>query len=115
MRRYSKYNAKRTKVLGHTFDSKAEANRFLYLKALEQKGEILDLELQPRFPLLDSYVNGEGKRIRPISYVADFRYKDAESGEVVIEDVKGRETDVYRLKKKLFENKYNPLTIREVR
>lgn len=115
MRRRNKYNARKTKVLGHTFDSKAEANRYLYLLALEQKGAIIGLELQPRFPLQEGYVNGNGKKIRPIAYVADFFYTDAETGEMVVEDVKGRETDVYRLKKKLFEKKYKPLTIREIR
>ena len=41
-------------------------------------------------------------------------YYDCESGEEVIEDVKGIKTAVYKLKKKLFEYKYKEYTIREI-
>ena len=44
--------------------------------------------------------------MRKIEYVADFRYLDYERGGLVVEDVKGMKTDVYRLKRKLFLAKY---------
>lgn len=100
----SKYNAKKTVVGGITFDSMKEARRYKELKLLEKAGEISHLQLQPKFRLLDGF-KYNGETIRPINYFADFNYIDAEGNEVV-EDVKGKKTDVYNIKKKLFLNKY---------
>ncbi len=101
----SKYNAQRTNVDGITFDSKKEAVRYIELKLLEKAGKIKQLKLQPDFKLLDSF-EYENKKIRGISYVADFQYIDMESGIEVVEDVKGVKTQVYNIKKKLFLNMY---------
>ncbi|MGO3751192.1 MAG: DUF1064 domain-containing protein [Peptoniphilaceae bacterium] len=110
---YSKYKAKKTKVDGITFDSRKEANRYKELKLLERAGVIKSLELQPKFLLQEEYIK-DGKTIKEITYKADFMYYDGEKNKVVIEDVKGFKTDVYRLKKKLFEYKYKNLKIMEV-
>lgn len=91
--RQGKYNAHRTEVDGVVFDSKAEANRYLELKLLLQAGEITDLVLHPRFELAV-----KGQKI--CSYIADFQYKD-QHGQTITEDVKGKRTAVYQLKKKL--------------
>lgn len=90
----SKYHAKKTKIDGITFASKKEAERYLELKLLEQNKKIQDLQLQVKFPLFpkDDY----GPEIR---YVADFVYY--EDGHMVVEDVKGFKTDVYKLKKRI--------------
>ena len=71
-------------------------------------GIIRDLERQKAFVLQDGYVNNWGEKIRPIQYVADFVYFDNENGRWTVEDVKSpaTRTDVYRIKKKLFEAKY---------
>jgi hypothetical protein len=92
----SKYNAKRVVIDGMTFASKREGNRYAELKLLQRIGEIVELECQPRYPLT---LNG----VKLATYVADFRYRDVASGEIVVEDVKSKPTitDVYRLKKKL--------------
>ena len=91
----SKYGAKPTIVDGVRFASQAEARRYGHLKMLERAGTICDLELQPRFPLL---VNA----IKVCTYVADFRYRFAGVvGVPVVEDVKGVQTPIYRLKKKM--------------
>jgi hypothetical protein len=89
----SKYNAIKTEVDGFVFDSKAESRRYSELVILEKSGEIKSLCLQPVFHLI---VNNQkcGK------YIADFKYVTAK-GSIVIEDVKGVKTSVYRLKKKL--------------
>ena len=108
----SKYRAKKEVVDGIKFDSKREAKRFTELKRLEGEGKISDLELQPRFELQPSYKKN-GKTIRAITYKADFRYKD-ECGNEVIEDAKGMKTEVYKIKKKLFEYIYKDKEIREV-
>ena len=97
--RKHKYRAIRTKVDGIVFASKAEARRYTELKALEKSGVIEKLEIQPRFKLV---VNG----IKIATYIADYRYRVVKTGAVVIEDVKGVRTAVYRIKKKLVELLY---------
>lgn len=100
----SKYSAVKTKVNGIKFDSKKEARRYKELKILEKADEIKSLELQPRF-LLQEKFKYNGKTIRKIEYVADFRYID-EKGNTVVEDVKGMKTEVYKIKKKIFLKMY---------
>lgn len=99
--RMSKYGNRKTEINGITFDSKHEAMRYVELKYLERTGEIKDLQLQRRFTLLGAQKDKEGKVIeRPLTYVADFCYKNRK-GETVVEDAKGFRTDVFRIKKKL--------------
>lgn len=100
----SKYNSIKTEVDGFLFDSRAESYRYTELKLWEKTGEITDLELQPKFPII---VNDKKIAV----YIADFRYKHGQ--EVIIEDVKGVKTPVYRLKKKLVEAIYS-ISITEV-
>lgn len=107
----TKYRAKKTEVDGIKFDSKKEAKRYIVLKELESKGEIEKLVLQPRFLLQEGF-RKNGKAYRKIEYVADFMYE--QDGKLIIEDVKGIKTDVYKLKQKLFEKKYQDLTIKEI-
>ena len=109
----SKYNAQKTQVGGRVFDSKAEAKRYTELTYLAQAGEVIEIECQPKFLLQEGYKKN-GKSIRPIYYVADFKvlYKD---GHTEIEDVKSKATmtPLYRLKKKMFEKIY-PYEIKEI-
>ena len=109
----NKYHNKKVIYNGIKFDSKKERARFITLKQLEKAGIIKELELQKKFLLQEGYTNAKGKRIRPIYYIADFYYYDYINNKWVVEDVKGVRTDVYKLKKKLFEYKYN-LTIDEL-
>ena len=90
----SKYGAKPTIVDGIRFSSQAEARRYGHLKMLERAGTIHDLELQPRFPLIVNHV-------KVATYVADFRYRFFGVSVPVVEDVKGVQTPVYKLKKKM--------------
>lgn len=110
----SKYGNRKTVVDGIAFDSKREANRYSELKIMERAKLIGDLKLQPKYELLKGYTNGEGKRIRAMAYIADFEYRDKISGLITVEDTKGVKTEAYRIKKKLFEKKYHPLTIKEI-
>jgi hypothetical protein len=103
---------KRT-VEGLVFDSRAEMKRYCELKLLEQAGEIADLERQPSYLLMDAYIY-RGKKIRAITYRADFRYLDGKTGKRIVEDVKGHETEVYKLKRKLLLSKYD-IDFREVK
>lgn len=74
------------------------------LKLMEQQGEIRDLVLQPKFLLQEGFRDRDGKWHRAIHYIADFRY--VEDNWVIVEEVKGRMTAVFRIKKKLFLFKY---------
>ena len=94
----NKYHAQKTEVDGIWFASKKEANRYIELRLLERAGEISDLKLQPRFPIV---MNG----IKVCTYIADFQYID--KGKVVTEDVKGVKTPTYKIKKKLVKAVYN--------
>lgn len=95
----NKYNAKKTVVDGITFDSKKEAKRYGELLLLQRAGVISNLQLQVPYILINKSKYG-----RAIKYVADFVYY--ENKQIVVEDVKGIRTPVYRLKKRLFEEKY---------
>ena len=90
----SKYGNRKTMAGGILFDSKKEAEHYLWLLSEEQAERIYCLELQPKFPLVV-----EGVKIA--DYYADFRYCDAETHRQHVVDVKGVRTPVYRLKKKL--------------
>jgi hypothetical protein len=109
----SKYKAKKTIVDGIKFDSQKEANRYLELKLLEKQGLIKYIDRQTRFELQPSYKKN-GKTIRAIYYVADFVYFDKAKKKIIIEDTKGYRTEIYKLKKKIFEYKYPDLEIKEV-
>lgn len=97
----SKYNASKVKIDGITFDSKREAARYQELKLLERAGEIKELRVHPKYRLLDGF-DFNGEHYRPINYFADFAYK--ENGKYIIEDTKGVQTSVFRIKMKLLLN-----------
>lgn len=99
----SKYKNKKTQIDMYVFDSAKEAQRYRELTLLERAGEISNLELQPRFLLQESFKKN-GKTYRKIEYIADFKY--IENGKTIIEDVKGLQTEVFKIKHKLFEKKY---------
>lgn len=89
-----KYRNRPVEVDGQHFDSQAEARRYQDLRLLAEAGEIRGLVCQPRYPMI---VNGQ----RVGTYIADFAYYDSQTHQVVVEDVKGVRTAVYRLKKRL--------------
>lgn len=95
----SKYHAKKVTIDGITFDSKREAKRFRELSLLERAGAITELQRQVKYELLPSQ-RIDGKVVeRPVSYVADFVYK--QDGKTVVEDTKGFRTQEYILKRKM--------------
>jgi hypothetical protein len=107
----SKYNARKVEIKGIVFDSKAEARRFEELDLLETAHEILNLTIHPRFVLVDPFTC-RGKKERGITYIADFRY--IENGKAIVEDVKGIRTEAYKIKRKLFLQKYPEIEFREI-
>ena len=107
----NKYRNKKTPVGDILFDSAKEANRYIELTHLQNAGIISNLELQPKFLLQDKFIDNEGNKHRAIYYIADFRY--LENDKIIVEDVKGKKTDIYKLKKKLFLKKYSKYLFRE--
>jgi len=94
----SKFRNVKVRMDGITFDSKKEVGRFLQLLMMQKNGEISGLTVHPRFRLK---VNDE----KVCVYVGDFQYwmcNDAIKGScMVVEDVKGKRTREYVLKRKL--------------
>jgi hypothetical protein len=90
-KRGHKYHAIRSVVDGHKFASKAEAARYGILRLQEKAGIISELKLQPKFLLT----------LAAVSYRPDFSYIIS-TGEQVVEDVKGVETERFRMIKKLW-------------
>lgn len=90
----NKYGAVKKRIDGFTFDSKAEADRYTYLKILEQAGSISDLKVHPRFRI-------EHNSMRICAVVLDFQYWDKKQNRHVYEDVKGVDNPMSRLKRKL--------------
>ena len=110
----NKYNALPVDLDGYHFDSTAEANRYRELLLLEKAGEIVYLEIHPWYRLQKSF-RKNGKLYRAIYYEADFMYEDVATGGIVVEDVKGVETAVFKLKMKLFLFQYPGLDFRIVK
>lgn len=97
---YNKFRATKQECeLGHLHASKSEARRCADLTALEAVGHITHLEQQPSYRIAI-----DGKPI--CTYIADFRYRMADSGLLIVEDVKGICTPVFNLKRKLVEAAY---------
>lgn len=118
MRRFtgSKYKNTKYHLDGITFMSKAEAAYYMvYLKPLLEQGLIDNLEFQPR---IRCEIGGQ----KVCDYIADFRYFDRQEegqhgqfGCQVVVEVKGYETDTYKLKKKLVEALYPAIKIKVVK
>ncbi len=96
----NKYGAKKVVIGEHTFDSQMEAKRYQELKLLLEVGEITNLRVHIRYAL---HVGDE----KIGDYESDFYYLTTGSKpQVIIEDVKGCRTALYRWKKKHFEAEY---------
>ena len=92
----NKYNARKTPYDGYMFDSGKECQRYKDLRLLEKAGEISDLTVHPKFVLQEGFIDRDGKKIRPITYSADFKYWDKLVW--VVEDVKGVQTQLFKVK-----------------
>lgn len=95
----SKYHNVKVETPEGRFDSKKEAERYYELKLMERAGLITGLARQQRYELIPKVGNQ-----RPTYYYADFVY--IKDGKLVVEDVKGTKTEVYKLKKKLMRWRY---------
>ena len=114
----SKYGAAKAKVDGHTFDSRYEAERYLYLKDRQKRGEISGLRTQVKFLIIKKVVKLVPKQLKTkvrydekvvegaAMYKCDFLY--VEDGRVIVEEFKSEMTEKLRdyvLRRKLMVNK----------
>lgn len=111
--RKNKYNNQKTIVDGIEFDSKKEADYYIHLKLLKKAGEIKDIGLQQRFVLQPGFEKN-GVKYQPITYIADFVITNNDGTTEAI-DVKGVETQVFKIKQKLFEYMYPDLSLKVVK
>jgi len=89
----ARQRSRKVTLFGITFDSKHEADRYLELYADEECGGIADLCVHPKYTLQPAFVMDNGERVRAITYTPDFSYILAESGALVVEDVKAWRLD----------------------
>lgn len=94
-----KYRAKKTEIDWIKFSSLLESRFYKYFR----DNSIEIIELQPRYEL-QSWFRYNGKAIRKIEYVADFKIRY--EGDTFIIDAKGMSIPVFALKYKLWIRKY---------
>lgn len=90
----SKFGNNKKEIDGILFDSEKEARRYGELKLLLKVGEIGLLELQVPYELNEGGTHS-------LKYIADFVYRDAKTGEKIVEDTKGFKTKIYLKKRRL--------------
>ena len=110
-KRGNKYGAKPVEIDGYKFKSKLEGRRYRELKLLQKAGKILALRVHPRYEFANEngflkqrserYPNG-----RKVVAELDFAYYDVEKEADIVEDTKGEDTPVSRLKRALLEWHY---------
>lgn len=107
----SKFRNVPTVIDGIRFDSQAEARRYGELVLLWKACAISSLVVHPMYKLADKARDPRtGKALRAIWYKGDFEY--VEQGRRVVEDVKGVETPVFKIKRHLFVEKYPDIELR---
>ena len=110
----NKYGNHQVTVDGVRYDSKDESLRHAFLKILEQAGDITNLRYHVNFELIPAITREEIVHLKTKDkvvtktvqteryYEADFVYTVTKTGEEVVEDFKGFETDLFRFKAALF-------------
>lgn len=88
--RKNKYNAIKTNLDGHIFDSKLESRRWVDLKLMEKTGLIFELKRQTCIHLMPR-----------VKYKTDFDYVN-KTGVHIYEDVKGVMTERFNLIKRIW-------------
>lgn len=96
----TKYNASKVNIDGITFDSKAEAEFYQFVKELLKSGVISSIKVHPKYVLQKSFVS-DIRNERAIIYEADFEIVGF-NGNVEVIDIKGMATPEAKLKRKMF-------------
>lgn len=108
----SKYHSRKVTVNGIVFASHREARRYQELQMLLRAGEISQLQMQKKYTLIPAQKKPSGGTERPLTYTADFVYKDRDGNEIV-EDSKGVRTQQYIIRRKLMLYRYG-IEVKEV-
>ncbi len=96
---------------GFCYDSVMEMKMYRdFIQPKLESGEYKNCEKQVVFSLQNGF-NHNGKRILPITYIADFVVTEAD-GHIIVFDCKGRPDNVANIKKKLFYYKYPEIDYR---
>jgi hypothetical protein len=98
--RRAKFGNVRTQVGGRKFDSKLEASRWQELEQMQQLGAIKNLRHWVPFALIADGGGMVG------TYVADYVYDDAKTGQQIVEDAKGMETPLFKWKARHFKAQF---------
>lgn len=85
--------SKKVTYFGIAFDSQLEANRYLELREMQERGEITGLGVHPKFVLQPAFTRENGEKVRAITYTPDFDYAECENYKYIVEDVKAWITD----------------------
>ena len=101
----SKYGNRKIMLDGILFDSIAEMNRWAKLRQWEMAGAISELKRQVPYLVCPPVRLCEEDRASGIKYVVDFQYNHTTDG-LVLEDVKGIDTPISRLKRRLIKHQY---------
>lgn len=121
----NKFGNHKVTIDGIRFDSRKEAKFYLFLKEAEKKGEISDLRLQVPYELIPAiyedqviHLKTKDKTVtkcvqKAVHYVADFVYRETETGNEAVVDTKGFRTPEYKLKKKMM-RAFKGIDIKEV-
>ena len=107
-----KYGNHKINFDGQTFDSMKEYWRYIDLLHMQSEGKITGLQRQVKYVLLPAQREPDttgkrggvkkGKLIeREVAYYADFVYKLADTGTLIVEDTKGIRTTEYIIKRKM--------------
>jgi hypothetical protein len=86
-----------------------EADYYVHLLSLAKEGIVKEIVRQPVYLLIPKF-SKNGRTIRKTEYKADFLVTYADGSQLVV-DVKGAQTDVFRLKHKLFDLNYPDLAL----
>lgn len=89
---YQQAKIQRTHYAGRSFASALEADLYGYLLLLQRQGEVTDVRCQPHVFLTEAR----------IEMIPDFVVLDTRLEEDIYYEAKGFETDIYRLKRKLW-------------
>ena len=119
-----KYHNEPVTVDGVRYDGKNEYRRHCFLRILEQSGDIQNLRYHVKYELIPAITKDEVVHLKTKDktitktvqsaryYEADFVYTVTKTGEEVVEDFKGQETDLFNFKAALFFYIYkNPIRI----
>lgn len=93
---------------GYWFDSQAEVRRYKFLRLSEKAGEIVSLRMHKDAAILldEGFRDLTGYKWQAMTYEPDFRYTTVATGREVVEDVKGLQTDVFRIKMRMVIKRY---------